>query len=85
MKYIRDFIFMFVGLLFVAISIVLMIALAVRVYTILFEPIKIDAYTPPVSYTSLEVVNNYGYQRTANINVLEPKVSSEYLQYGSYR
>lgn len=32
--------------------------------------------------TSLEVVYNYNEQKTANINVLEPKVSDAYLQYG---
>lgn len=34
--------------------------------------------------TSLEVVYNYQEQRTTNINVLEPKVSDVYLQYGAY-
>jgi hypothetical protein len=34
--------------------------------------------------TSLEVVYNYSEQKTANINVLEPKVSDVYLQYGAY-
>jgi flagellar basal body-associated protein FliL len=33
--------------------------------------------------TSLKVVYNYQEQKTANINVLEPKVSDVYLQYGS--
>jgi hypothetical protein len=33
--------------------------------------------------TSLKVVYNYDEQRTANINVLEPKVSDAYLQWGA--
>lgn len=30
---------------------------------------------------SLEVVHNYGEQKTANVHVLEPKVSDVYYQY----
>ena len=34
--------------------------------------------------TSLEVVYNYGEQKTAPIHVIEPKVRDVYLQYGEY-
>ncbi len=34
-------------------------------------------------FNSLEVINNYQEQKTANINLLEPKVSDAYLQ-GAY-
>lgn len=32
--------------------------------------------------TNLKVIDNYGQQKTANIHVLEPKASGDYLQYG---
>jgi flagellar basal body-associated protein FliL len=35
------------------------------------------------TYDGLRVVNNYDEQRTANVNMLEPKVSDVYLQYGA--
>lgn len=42
-----------------------------------------DEYTSVLTpQTSLEVVYNYGEQKTADIHILEPKVSADYLQYG---
>ena len=39
-------------------------------------------YSQPVKVTErLEVVNNYGEQKTANVHFLEPKVSDVYYQY----
>jgi hypothetical protein len=48
----------------------------------LCELIESGAVKPLTPVSCLEVVNNYGVQKTANINVLEPKVSDVYLQYG---
>jgi len=48
------------------------------------QPMPVEhatAVLKPVS--TLEVVNNYNEQKTAPINVLEPKVSDAYLQ-GAY-
>lgn len=48
----------------------------------LCELIKTGAVTPVTPVSCLKAVNNYGVQKTANVNVLEPKVSDVYLQYG---
>jgi hypothetical protein len=44
----------------------------------------LEVQSAPINgYTSLEVVYNYEEQKTANIHVIEPKVSGAYLQWGA--
>jgi len=38
---------------------------------------------PLLVVRQLKVVNNYGEQKTANVHVLEPKVSDAYYQWGA--
>ena len=84
MKVIKDILALLAVCTLAGLGVIAAFILALYCTNVWVAPLPIEANTSVLSVpSSLEVVNNYGEQKTADIHVIEPKVSDAYLQWGA--